>query len=184
MNDPRHITKTFALLARFFDEREVMLLVSAEAECVSRGGIAEVARATRISRRRIAGRIKELRQEERLTKGRVRRPGGGRKKMVGKDATLERDLELLIEPSTRGDPESLSTWTCKSLRRLARGRTAMGHKVAKNPVGRLLHQKGYGFQERTERPWKGRPMKTVTPNLRASIPRLRNSSKIGSLSYR
>lgn len=146
MNDARNITKRFELLARFLDEREVRLLVAAEAECIGRGGVTAVSSATGVSRRRIAGGIKELRQEEHIEKARARRKGGGRKKIVEKDETLARDLELLLEPSTRGDPESPLQWTCKSLRRLVKELAAMGHKIGKNAVARLLHNEGYSLQ--------------------------------------
>ena len=146
MNDTGNITKRFELLARFLDEREVRLLVAAEAECIGRGGIALVAQETGVSRRRIAEGIKELRQEEALEKGRTRRRGGGRKKIVEKDATLERDLDLLLEPSTRGDPESPLRWTSKSLRKLSRELTAMGHEVGKNAIRRILRAMGYSLQ--------------------------------------
>jgi transposase len=146
MDGVENITKRFKLLARFLDEREVRLLVAAEADSIGRGGITVVSSATGVSRRRIAEGIKELRRQAFLEKGRTRMKGGGRKKIIDKDATLERDLEILLEPSTRGDPESPLRWTCKSVRRLARELTAMGHKIGKNTVARLLHDNGYSLQ--------------------------------------
>jgi hypothetical protein len=62
--------------------------------------------------------------------GRIRRPGGGRKKTVDQDPSLLRDLEQLVEPVTRGDPESPLRWTCKSLRKLAAELRRMGHQTS------------------------------------------------------
>ncbi len=70
------------------------------------GGISAVSRATGLSRKAISHGIKELQEGERASEGRIRRKGGGRKKTVSKDANLQEDLERLVEPVTRGDPES------------------------------------------------------------------------------
>jgi hypothetical protein len=78
--------------------------------------------------------------------GRVRRPGGGRKKTVDQDPSLLRDLERLVEPVTRGDPESPLRWTCKSLRKLAGELLQMGHHTSHQMVGRMLHDLGYSLQ--------------------------------------
>ncbi len=141
-----HITKRFELLEPILAEREVRMLVAAEAECIGRGGVTLVAEATGVSRRRIAEGIDELRQEERLDKGRTRRKGGGRKRIIEKDAALEQDLELLLDPCTRGDPESPLRWTSKSLRKLAGELTAMGHKIGKSAVAGILRKMGYSLQ--------------------------------------
>jgi hypothetical protein len=69
---------------------------------------------------------------------RVRQPGAGRKTAVSKDPTLLRDLEALVEPTTRGDPESPLRWTCKSVRRLAQALQAQGHEVSRTLVAGLL----------------------------------------------
>ena len=77
---------------------------------------------------------------------RVRKPGGGRKKTTQKDPTLQRDLEKLIEPVTRGDPESPLRWTCKSLRKLALELKAQGHTISYRVLGEVLEQIGYSLQ--------------------------------------
>ena len=78
--------------------------------------------------------------------GRVRSPGGGRKRTVQKDPTLEKDLETLIEPATRGDPESSLRWTCKSVRKLAGELNRMGHRTSHRMVAELLKRMGYSLQ--------------------------------------
>src|SRR5258708_20500492 len=95
------------------------LVAGAESLALGYGGVSIVAAATGGSRRAIHEGIKELRDPELLSSDRVRRPGGGRKKTVDKDATLKSDLERLVDPVTRGDPESPLRWTCKSVRKLA-----------------------------------------------------------------
>jgi transposase len=107
-----------------------------------------VARATGVSRRAIRIGATELRQKPRAVggAGRVRRPGGGRKKAVHQDLTLLRDLEALIEPVTRGDPESPLRWTAKSVRRLAAELQRQGHRTSHRMVAEMLHELGYSLQ--------------------------------------
>jgi Rhodopirellula transposase DDE domain len=111
-----------------------------------------VSRATGVSRRAIDAGIKELKQarragkSRRLAEGRVRKKGGGRKKNVVKDKTLEGDLERLVDPVTRGDPESPLRWTCKSVRKLAEELRRLDHEVSHTLVAELLQAKDYSLQ--------------------------------------
>jgi len=146
MSDELYIKRRFTLLAPVIDERARRLLVAAEAECLGFGGISRVNRETRVSRRAIAEVIKELKEPESLPRGRVRREGGGRKKTTEKDSTLKRDLEVLIEPATCGDPESPLRWTSKSLRKLTAELNTMGHKTNRSTVAELLHEMDYSLQ--------------------------------------
>jgi len=82
------------------------LIAAAESLAIDYGGISIVSRATGVSRRAIARGIVELGNPPVPFGGAIRKPGGGRKSTVEQDATLVRDLELLIEPLSRGDPES------------------------------------------------------------------------------
>jgi hypothetical protein len=77
---------------------------------------------------------------------RVRRAGGGRKRLVAQDATLVEDLRSLVEPTTRGDPQAALLWTAKSLRNLAAGLHGLGHRIGHNVVGDLLREMGYSLQ--------------------------------------
>ncbi len=112
------------------------------------GGVSAVARATGVSRRAIRAGTRELaaRGAAALAPGRIRRPGGGRKRTIDQDPTLVADLEKLIEPTTRGDPESPLRWTCKSVRRLATELTRQGHRTSHRMVAVLLRQRGYSLQ--------------------------------------
>jgi hypothetical protein len=128
------------------DERSRRLAAAAESLAIGRGGIAAVAQATGMSRPSIRLGLSELKQPAAHPPNRIRRPGGGRKSTVSQDPELVRDLERLVEPVTRGDPESPLRWTCKSLRKLAAELGAMGHKTSHRMVGELLHHLGYSLQ--------------------------------------
>jgi transposase len=136
------------LIARHLDERMRRLVAAAEAAALGFDGASIVARATGVSRRAIRMGTRELKQGPRALglARRIRRPGGGRKKTVTQDLTLLRDLERLIEPVTRGDPESPLRWTCKSVRRLATELQRMGHRTSHRMVAEILHELGYSLQ--------------------------------------
>jgi transposase len=140
------IAERFRRLAPVLDERARRLVVAAEAAAIGRGGMARVARATGVSLEVIRAGIAELGAGERLPAGRVRRPGGGRKRTVDTDPTLWPDLERLVDPVTRGDPESPLRWTAKSLRTLAAELGRLGHRVSHRLVADLLHTAGYSLQ--------------------------------------
>lgn len=145
-----HIKKRYELLESFLNEKQRRLLAAAEAEIHGYGGLSVVARATGLSRNTIrTGRVdlNEQRSSGSVQSyGRIRQVGGGRKKTIKRDTTLEIDLEKLIEPVTRGDPESPIRWTCKSLRKLADELNKIGHKTSHRMVGELLKQMGYSLQ--------------------------------------
>jgi len=141
------IKQRFTHVAATLDERGRRAVAAAEALAAGRGGISAVARATGLSRTVIHSGIKELRGTlPPAPPGRIRRPGAGRKKTVDIDPTLQRDLEALVEPTTRGDPERPLRWTCKSLRKLAAELQARGHRVSHQLVAELLKAAGYSLQ--------------------------------------
>jgi hypothetical protein len=125
------------------------LFSAAEAKVLGRGGITLVAESTGVSRRAIHAGLKELESrqfEDQPTGSRIRRPGAGRKSVTETDETLQSDLELLIEPVTREDPESPLRWTCESLRILADELGNMGHNVSHTHVGKMLIMMEYSLQ--------------------------------------
>src|SRR5712691_11875684 len=142
------IRRRFRLIEPHLDERLRRLVAAAEVAAAGAGGVSAVARATGVSRRAIRAGVRELkaRGPAALAPGRIRRPGGGRKRTIDQDATLLTDLETLIEPTTRGDPESPLRWTCKSVRRLAAELTYQGHRTSHRMVAALLRQLGYSLQ--------------------------------------
>ncbi len=140
------IRQRFEAVSPFLDERGRRLVAAAEAVSAGYGGIAAVATATGVAPSTIGRGLDELSGGEDLLAGRVRRSGGGRKPTVAKDTTLLSDLEALVEPTTRGDPESPLRWTCKSLRRLAAALQAQGHAVSHTLVGEILKDRGFSLQ--------------------------------------
>jgi len=140
------IKRRFDLLAPLLDERTRRLVAAAEAVTAGWGGGSAVARATGVSRRAIRVGIRELSEPQASMGRRVRREGAGRKKAVAKEPTLLGDLERLVEPVTRGDPESPLRWTCKSVRKLAEELHGMGHPTSPSLVAELLRDLGYRLQ--------------------------------------
>jgi len=145
--DEAAIRTRYGALSAALDERSRRLFLGAEALAAGRGGQAAVARVTGASAATIRRGLVELGQPAlTLDRGRIRRAGGGRKRSVELDPTLRRDLEALIEPATRGDPESPLRWTTKSVRRLAAELGRQGHGVSYRIVAQLLHEMGYSLQ--------------------------------------
>ena len=110
------------------------------------GGIVAVSRATGVARSTIGRALEELRGGEEPDPERIRRPGGGRKPLITTDPRLLDDLRSLVEPATRGDPQSPMLWTSKSLRKLTEGLGRMGHTIGRTLVSTLLHQLDYSLQ--------------------------------------
>src|SRR4051794_12033753 len=147
MVNDAEIGTRFQMLLPFLNERTRRLAAAAEAAAIGRGGISRVARATGVSRRAIRSGLAQLRSPMTSDDGdRLRRAGGGRRKVVATDTTLKSDLERLIDPVTRGDPESPLRWTCKSVRKLAEELQGMGHATSRRMVAQLLHDLGYSLQ--------------------------------------
>jgi hypothetical protein len=120
------------------------VVAAAEAAAAGYGGIVAVSVATGIAASTIGRGLRELSGPR--EPGRIRRPGGGRKSAVAKDATLLSDLGALVDPTARGDPQSPLRWTCKSVRRLAQELQAQGHQVGRTLVSQLLDDLGYSLQ--------------------------------------
>ena len=140
------IRKKFARLEGVLDERSRRMSAAAEAEAIGPGGISIVSRATGLARSTIRRGLRELESGEALETGRLRRPGAGRKRRVVEDPELLPDLESLIEPGARGDPESPLRWTIKSVRRLAVELREIGHRVSPQLVDEMLHSLDFSLQ--------------------------------------
>jgi hypothetical protein len=119
MNTNLAISKKYKALGSRLDEHTRRIWAATEAMALGYGGISLVSRSTGISRRAILVGIQEIEHGDSLPEGRIRRSGGGRKSNVEKQPGLREKLESLVEPLTRGDPESPLRWTIKSTRRLA-----------------------------------------------------------------
>jgi len=144
------IRRKFQALEVVLDERSRRQWAAAEAKELGYGGVSAVANATGFARDTIHLGLRELQYRDRHpdepTSERLRKPGGGRKQQTQLDPLLLSALESLVEPLTRGDPESPLRWTCKSTRRLASELSRGGHEIGYRTVAWLLHEAGYSLQ--------------------------------------
>jgi len=146
MDAEQGIRAKYRALLPTMDERHRRLWAGAEAQALGRGGIAVVARATGLARNTIVRGQQELAQKKPWPADRVRRPGAGRKRMTVLVPELAAALEELVEPVTRGDPESPLRWTSKSTRHLAGELNGQGFAVSHTLVAGLLHDLEYSLQ--------------------------------------
>src|SRR5947208_358423 len=144
--EEEEIKQRYVRIAGDLTERTRRLFAANEALSLGWGGISAVSRATGLSRQVISAGMQELHGGSQAERGRVRRQGGGRKSNVSKDPRLSEDLERLVEPVSRGDPDSPLRWTSKSVRKLAKELQRMGHQVSHELVSELLHGLGYRLQ--------------------------------------
>lgn len=144
------IETKYRSLLPMMDERMRRQWAASEAGAYGWGGVAAVAHATGLSPTTIRKGQAELALGSAQPGGRratrLRRPGAGRKPKTEEDPELVRTLEKLVDPMTRGDPQSPLRWTCKSTRSLAWELTVQGHPVSESTVRRLLHAAGYSLQ--------------------------------------
>lgn len=116
-----------------------------EARSLGYGGISKIRRACGLSRKAIAKGIREISDGSAMP-GRIRRLGAGRKRITVSDPKILASLDRLIEPDTRGDPESPLRWTCKSTRALARKLTKQKHLISHEKVAQILREQNYSLQ--------------------------------------
>ena len=146
MNSQSEISQRLASIWPLLDERTRRLFAANEAKVSGYGGISRVRRACGLSRKAIALGLRELDAGISLSVGRIRKAGGGRKRITTTDPKLLSYLEKLIEPETRGDPETPLRWICKSTRALAAQLTRQHHPISYVKVGQLLRGQGYSLQ--------------------------------------
>jgi hypothetical protein len=164
MHDAAAIEQTqrkFQALTVVMDERMRRQWAAAEARELGWGGISHVAYATGMSRTTILAGVRELKAQhagETLPSQSIRQPGAGRKPLVETDPGLWDALDALVDPMTRGHPETPLRWTCKSTRKLAEELCRQGHAVSDRTVAYLLHAAGYSLQaNRKTREGKNHP---------------------------
>jgi len=138
----------YRVLGAILDERGRRVWAAAEARSLRRGGVSLVAQATGMSRTTIHTGLAELgkRRMAAAPTGRVRKVGGGRKSVTFHAPGLIKALDELVEPTTRGDPESPLRWTCKNTRHLAAELQRAGYRIADRKVADLLHKMRYSLQ--------------------------------------
>ena len=145
MKIPLALKKKLARIWPYLDERARRMMAANEAMHLGYGGISQVSRACGLSRVTITKGIGEMKTEPVAT-GRTRRPGGGRHNILKNNPDLPRALEALVEPLTRGDPESPLRWTCKSTRTLATELRDQNHLVCHEKVAQILRSMDYSLQ--------------------------------------
>lgn len=147
MDEESAVAERYEALRGVMDERVTRCWAGAEALALGRGGVTAVARATGLSRMTVrAGRDEVSGRKLRGEVVRVRRPGAGRPKVQVAQPGLSEALESMVDPVTRGDPQSPLRWTCKSTRVLAAELEKKGYRVSAQKVGELLKSQGYSLQ--------------------------------------
>jgi len=144
----RAIQEKYRTMCNILDERGRRVWAAAEAKSLPFGGVSLVSRATGMSRTTIHAGLGEVGAGQWATtaRGRSRKPGGGRKPLVHHQPDLLQALDELVEPTSRGDPESPLRWTCKSTRHLATELQRQGYHIGDRKVAHLLHQMRYSLQ--------------------------------------
>lgn len=139
--------KRYQKILPLLSEKERRLVLAGDAEVLGYGGASLISALSGVSRPTISLGKKELNKEIATAEGtRIRKIGGGRKKEIEKQAGLEAALTLMMEPITRGHPESVLMWTCVSTRNLSIALKEKGYLVSYKIVGRLLAEMGYSLQ--------------------------------------
>jgi transposase len=152
MISPAVLSDKFAAVRTTLTERGLRLWAAAEARSLGHGGIKMLAQITGLGRETVARGIRELSGVATGDAGPTmaphasRRKGGGRKKLTVKNPALLADLNRLVDPATRGHPESPLLWTAKSTATLATELRGMGHQISERSVATLLKQLGYSLQ--------------------------------------
>lgn len=133
-------------IGNLLDERSRRLVAANEAKVLGYGGVSAVQRACGMSRVTITKGLREISEGVPLPERRIRRSGAGRKPITERDPGLLAALDRLIEPGTRGDPETPLRWICKSTRTLAMELTRENHPICAVKVGELLHEQNFSLQ--------------------------------------
>lgn len=139
------LVEKYATVSSVLDERGRRLWAATESRAIGYGGDSVVSAATGLARETIRNGRTEIESGVEL-RGRVRRPGAGRPRLKDEQPGIEKALERLVDPLTRGDPESPLRWTCKSRANLAAALSKQGWRVSSTSIGRMLNELGYRLQ--------------------------------------
>ena len=140
------LTEFFSTVMPLLDERQRRVLAGASARMLGRGGVSAVSRTAEMCRNTVITGGKEIVSGKASPGGRVRREGGGRKRLIDKDPDLLLELDDLVSPEARGDPMSPLRWTSKSTYHLADALREKGFEISPRTVGELLGEMGYSLQ--------------------------------------
>lgn len=174
------LRKKFERISGVLDERGRRVWAAAEAEALGYGGQSLVAKATGLARTTLYREgVRQASDQPIPVGGRMRKVGGGRKKLTEQEPTLWSALEALVEPTTRGDPENPLRWTCLSTRQLAVALNQRGYRIGRQTVATLLEELGYSLQGNQKRR-KGPVSRIGTPNSDTFTAGLRSSNAEGN----
>jgi len=142
------LRKKYERVSAVLDERGRRVWAAAEAEALGYGGQTLVAKATGLSRMTLYAERSSPVEKQGATEAldRIRKAGGGRKKLIEREPALRAALEGLVEPTTRGDPDNPLRWTCLSTRQLAAALEKQGYRIGRQTVATLLEEMGYSLQ--------------------------------------
>lgn len=140
------IKERYQVLGILLNEKSRRLWSAAEAKVLGHGGTTAVSKATGISRTTLMAGLRELKEPDKIDMGRLRKEGGGRKKKTEEYPGAAKELESLLEPAVRGEPESPLLWTSKSLRKISEELKSRGYPISYNLVGLLLKEQGFSLQ--------------------------------------
>ena len=148
------LKQKYRLLFPHLNEKTKRMVCAADAKALGHGGVKQVQEASGLSRVSINKGHKELenhdKREGEVPSGRIRKEGGGRKPLTEKQQTLKQELEKLIAPYTRGDPENPLRWTTKSLRNLEAALKQQSYKISYGTIRDLLKELGYSLQSQSK----------------------------------
>ncbi len=144
----KQLVNKYLGIKHFLNEKTRRLWCATEAIAIGKHGVAMVSSVTQVSRPTIYAGIRELKRKPNRKKSgqRIRKKGGGKKTILSKQPVISKELESLVEPSTKGDPTSPLLWVSKSLRNLSRELKTKGYNVGYTLVSNLLKDAGYSLQ--------------------------------------
>jgi len=145
MNTEQQLSIKLNTVLPHLNEKQRRLFLAAEAKALGWGGISKVAQATGVSRVTIYKALEEIQLHSPVSE-RIRKLGAGRKGIEEHYPDLSKALESLVDPVTRGDPESPLRWTCKSTRQLAIELAHQGYRASHVTIAELLHDLDYSLQ--------------------------------------
>jgi transposase len=146
MNEETELSEKYKTILSFLSERQRRIYLAVEAVHFGHGGVTKVSRLSGVSRVSITKGKSELKENIRVPIEKSRRKGGGRKKATDKYPEIKAELKNILEPHTRGEPESPLLWTSKSLRKISSELKAKGYDVSYRVVGEILKSEGFSLQ--------------------------------------
>ena len=146
MSEEYELSQKYHTILPFLSERQRRIYLSVEAKYFGYGGITKVSKLSGVSRVLITKGKNELEENKNIPVEKSRKKGGGRKKAIDKYPKIKEELRKIIEPHTRGEPESALLWTSKSLRKISSELKAKGHTVSYRVVGEILKSEGFSLQ--------------------------------------